>query len=154
MGIRNTEVLWQRELAGSRTGLAGTANCGGLEIAQRGATGHMLSRYKVLGKLGAGGMGVVYRAEDLTLKRPVALKVITGALHEDAHARARFLREARTAAGLNHPNVCTIHDFGEVQPGEEEALGSGERFQGWNTVHLDGAGGGPNACGAEAVPLA
>jgi eukaryotic-like serine/threonine-protein kinase len=92
-------------------------------------TDPMLSRYKILGKLGAGGMGVVYRAEDLTLKRSVALKVITGALQEEEHARTRFLREARTAAGLNHPNVCAIYDFGEVQPGEEEALGGGERLQ-------------------------
>ncbi|MBZ5638836.1 MAG: protein kinase [Acidobacteriia bacterium] len=89
----------------------------------------MLSRYKILGKLGAGGMGVVYRAEDLTLKRSVALKLITGTLREEEHARARFLREARVSAALNHPNVCVIFDFGEVQPGEEAALGGAERLR-------------------------
>ena len=89
----------------------------------------MLSRYSVIGKLGSGGMGVVYRAEDLTLERPVALKFLGGALLSHELTRARFLREARTAAALNHPNVCTIYEVGEVEPGEEQVAGGGGRLQ-------------------------
>lgn len=88
----------------------------------------MLSRYRVLGKLGSGGMGVVYRAEDVSLHRPVALKFLSGTSLSQEQTRARFLREARTAAALNHPNVCTIHEVGEVESGEEAALGTGERL--------------------------
>jgi TolB-like protein/Flp pilus assembly protein TadD/predicted Ser/Thr protein kinase len=82
----------------------------------------VLSRYENFERLGAGGMGVVYRAEDTTLKRPVALKFLTQpAFGGDEYAR--FLREARTAAALNHPSVCTIHEVGEVGIGEEAILG-------------------------------
>jgi Tol biopolymer transport system component/predicted Ser/Thr protein kinase len=89
----------------------------------------VLSRYRILAKLGAGGMGVVYRAEDVTLRRQVALKFLSAASVSQPQTRARFLREAQTAAGLNHPNVCTIHEVGEVQKGEEDFLGSGERLE-------------------------
>ncbi len=73
-----------------------------------------LGNYRVEEQLGAGGMGVVYRAFDTTLLRPVALKFITETGEQDAHMRMRFLREARTAAALNHPGVCTVYHVGEV----------------------------------------
>jgi len=79
----------------------------------------MLSRYSQFTRLGQGGMGVVYRATDGQLHRPVALKFVTTRFGSEDQARARFLREARTAAALNHPAICTIHEIGEVQPGEK-----------------------------------
>ena len=78
-------------------------------------TGRTLGDYRILDKLGAGGMGEVYRAHDARLDRDVALKVLPTASFSDPAARARLLREARAAARLNHPNICTIHDVGEVE---------------------------------------
>jgi len=75
--------------------------------------GQTLGHYRILGKLGAGGMGVVYKAEDTALQRIVVIKVIGGQSEADETARARLLREARMAASLNHPNICTIHEVGE-----------------------------------------
>jgi serine/threonine protein kinase/Tfp pilus assembly protein PilF len=88
----------------------------------------MLSRYRDFVKIGEGGMGVVYRAEDATLKRPVALKFLTSRLLAEDALRARFLREARLDASLNHPNICTVYEFSEVQAGEEDSLGDGTRL--------------------------
>src|SRR3990167_7845034 len=76
-----------------------------------------VSRFRILDKIGAGGMGIVYRAEDLTLKRMVGLKFLSAHVSGRRDLRDRFMREAQTAAALNHPNICTIYDVGEVPGG-------------------------------------
>src|SRR5580698_3412311 len=80
--------------------------------------GSTISHYRVVERLGRGAMGLVYKAQDLRLDRPVAIKLISKEIALNPEQRTRFEREARTASLLDHSNICTIHEFGETPEGD------------------------------------
>ena len=82
------------------------------------ANGTRLGPYEIVAALGAGGMGEVYRALDTRLDRTVAIKILPPHFAADATRRQRFEREAKVVSGLNHPNICTLHDIGHQDGGD------------------------------------
>ena len=82
------------------------------------APGSRLGQYEIVSLIGGGGMGLVYKAQDTRLKRPVALKLLPPELTRDETAKQRFLQEAQAASALDHPNICTIFEINETPDGQ------------------------------------
>jgi serine/threonine protein kinase len=101
--------------------------------------GKTVFHYRIFEKIGAGGMGVVYKAEDTKLKRTVALKFLPSELTRDAEAKARFIHEAQAASALDHPNICTVHDIQETPEGLLFMVMP--CYEGWTLKEITGRGG-------------
>ena len=94
--------------------------------------GSTLSHYKITAELGRGGMGIVYRAQDTKLDREVAIKVLPAGALASEDDRARFYREAKAAAGLNHPNIAAVYGIDEAVPSGAHTAPSRVRLSRWN----------------------